>query len=369
VFPDGSGKTHKAVVVWKQTDLSDWQSSILIVERSTQIFELSAALHAFELFLTEPLNVVADSAYVVGIVQCIEDAMIKEVNNKQLFSLLLKLATLLKNRAHLYFIMHIQSHTTLPGPITEGNAVADQLTMTAVLLRSFEQARLSHDFFHQNASSLRKQFASPRGQATEIVRACPDCQCITPVSSYTGVNHRGLQANELWQSDVTHISTFDQMRYVHVSADTFSGFLVATAHMGEKAHDVKCCFATMGIPKTMKTDNGPAYVSQTIFIFPQDWGIQHVTGILHSPTGQAIVERVHGTLKAMLNKQKRGNPMGSITPQEQLHKALDVLNFLNCSDQQLFTTAADCQFGWSPHLWLDQKYGIKNLGDHNGQVL
>jgi len=62
VFLDGSGKTHKAVVVWKQTDSSDWQSSILIVEGSTQIVKLSAALHAFELFSTEPLNVVADSA-------------------------------------------------------------------------------------------------------------------------------------------------------------------------------------------------------------------------------------------------------------------------------------------------------------------
>ena len=142
--------------MWKQTDLSDWQTSILIVEGSTQIIEISAALHAFELFLTEPLKVVADSADVVGIVQRIEDVMIRKVNNKQFFYLLLKLTTLLKNRVHVYFIMHIQSHTTLPGPITEGKAVADILTMAAVLPHNFKQARLSHDFFHQNASSLRK---------------------------------------------------------------------------------------------------------------------------------------------------------------------------------------------------------------------
>ena len=80
--------------------------------------------------------------------------------------------------------------------------------------------------------------------------------------------------------------------------------------MGEKARDVKRhwirCFATMGVPKTIKTDNGPAYVSRTISFFLQDWGIQHVTGIPHSPTGQAIVESVHGTVKAMLNKKKGG---------------------------------------------------------------
>jgi len=93
----------------------------------------------------------------------------------------------------------------------------------------------------------------------------------------------------LWQSDVTHISTFGRLLYIHVSVDTFSGFLVATALTGEKARDVKChwlrCFATMGVPKTIKTNNGPAYVSRTISVFLQDWGIQHVTGIPHSPNG------------------------------------------------------------------------------------
>jgi len=111
--------------------------------------------------------------------------------------LLLKLATLLKNRVHVYFIMHIWSHTALPGPITEGKAVADKLTMAAVLPQSFKQARVSHDFFHQNASSLRKQFALSQGQATENVHVCPDCQCITPIPSCAGVNPRGLRADEL----------------------------------------------------------------------------------------------------------------------------------------------------------------------------
>jgi len=102
--------------------------------------------------------------------------------------------------------MHIQSHTTLPGPITEGKAVTDKLTMAIVLPQSFKQARLSHDFFHQNTSSLHKQFALPQGQATENVHACPDCQCITPVPSGAGVNPRGLRADELWQSDYTYIN-------------------------------------------------------------------------------------------------------------------------------------------------------------------
>ncbi|NXI63462.1 POK19 protein, partial [Anseranas semipalmata] len=55
--------------------------------------------------------------------------------------------------------------------------------------------------------------------------------------------------------------------------------------------------------------------------------IKHTTGILHSPTRQAIVERAHGTLKNMLEKQKRGSV--GCSPHKRLQKALYVLNFLN----------------------------------------
>ncbi|NXS72192.1 POK18 protein, partial [Pandion haliaetus] len=55
------------------------------------------------------------------------------------------------------------------------------------------------------------------------------------------------------------------------------------------------CFAVMGVPAKLKTDNGPAYASKKMHRFCQAWGIQHSTGIPHSPTGQAIVERAHQT--------------------------------------------------------------------------
>ncbi|NWV51363.1 POK19 protein, partial [Daphoenositta chrysoptera] len=52
-------------------------------------------------------------------------------------------------------------------------------------------------------------------------------------------------------------------------------------------------FATLGVPKQIKTDNGPAYTSKPVAEFLQEWGISHVTGIPYYPTGQAIVERTH----------------------------------------------------------------------------
>ncbi|NXL40075.1 POK18 protein, partial [Glaucidium brasilianum] len=53
-------------------------------------------------------------------------------------------------------------------------------------------------------------------------------------------------------------------------------------------------FTMLGVPHQIKMNNGPAYVSKKVQIFFNQWGITHVTGIPHSPTGQAVVERAHG---------------------------------------------------------------------------
>ncbi|NXL68896.1 POK10 protein, partial [Chordeiles acutipennis] len=53
------------------------------------------------------------------------------------------------------------------------------------------------------------------------------------------------------------------------------------------------CFATMGVPQKVKTDNGPAYVSKHFLLFLQTLGIDHITSIPRSSTGQAVMERAH----------------------------------------------------------------------------
>ncbi|NXC62996.1 POK19 protein, partial [Aleadryas rufinucha] len=60
--------------------------------------------------------------------------------------------------------------------------------------------------------------------------------------------------------------------------------------------------------------------------------ISHITGIPHSPTGQALVERAHQTIKRMLLQQKGGAEIG--TPAVRLARALFTINFLNCSDKE-----------------------------------
>ncbi|NXH74849.1 POK6 protein, partial [Hydrobates tethys] len=105
---------------------------------------------------------------------------------------------------------------------------------------------------------------------------------------------RGIAALQLWQTDVTHFPEFGRLKYVHVSIDTFSRAMWATAQTGETSRHVqahfKQAFAGLGIPQQIKTDNGPGYISYSTQKFFSQWGITHVTGIPHSPTGQTIIE-------------------------------------------------------------------------------
>ncbi|KAJ7428143.1 endogenous retrovirus group K member 18 Pol protein-like protein [Pitangus sulphuratus] len=331
VFTDGSGRTGNAVVVWQ--DHNNWKQDIHKAQGSPQLVELSAVVRAFFLFRSESLNIISDSSYVVGIIARIENSYLKHVANKSLFDLLTRLLFLIQHRQFPYFITHTRSHTTLPGPVAEGNQRADRLAGMTTIPNLLQQARMAHDFFHQNAKALQKQFGLTLAQAKEILKACPDCQAVAPLKA-EGINPRGLSPLEIWQSDVTHINEFGKLKYVHVSIDTFSRYIVATAHSGEKSRDVRkhflAAFARMGVPKQIKTDNGPSYVAKDTQVFFSSWGITHLTGIPYNPTGQGIVERAHQSIKNLLQKQNKGNI--GMSPQEKLDKALYVLNFLNRLD-------------------------------------
>ena len=50
------------------------------------------------------------------------------------------------------------------------------------------------------------------------------------------------------------------------------------------------CFATMGLPQNIKTDNGPAYTSTAFRDFLKSWSAKHHAKIPYNPQGQAIVK-------------------------------------------------------------------------------
>ncbi|OWK62451.1 Endogenous retrovirus group K member 18 Pol protein [Lonchura striata] len=152
VFTDASGGSHKSVVTWKDPQTQRWEADVVEVEGSPQVAELAAVVRAFERF-SEPFNLVTDSAYVAGVVSRAQDAILQGVSNDALNRLLSKLIKLVSHREQPFYVMHIRSHTDLPGFLAE--------------------AKISHQLYHQNAPGLVRQFHLTRDQAKAIVATCP----------------------------------------------------------------------------------------------------------------------------------------------------------------------------------------------------
>lgn len=83
VFTDGSGGSHKSVMMWKNPDTQEWESDAQIVQGSPQTAELAAIVGAFEKF-KQPLTLVTDLAYGAGIAERAEHSLLKEVPNLDL---------------------------------------------------------------------------------------------------------------------------------------------------------------------------------------------------------------------------------------------------------------------------------------------
>ena len=124
-----------------------------------------------------------------------------------------------------------------------------------------------------------------------------------------------------------------------------------------KETNLLACFAIMGMPSSIKTDNGPACISRYFKQFLQSFSIKHITGIPYNPQAQGIIKRAHHTLKLQIKKFKRGEYTGTLLSSLSkadstrfLHKMFSkpitivnttsyVLNFLNLPQGDILTRA------------------------------
>lgn len=285
------------------------------------------------------------------------------------FQLFSKIQRLIRNRSCPFFVGHIRAYSGLPGPLVQGNELADQntcLIAPAGLQDPIKEAQTAHMLHHLNASMLWLKFGITREQARQIVKNCKNCVIFLP-EPHLRVNPRGLVPGELWQMDVTHVLSFGKLKYVHVIVDTYSGFLYASAQTGEATKQIIShlvfAFLVMGQPKVLNTDNGPGYTSQKFKQFCAQLKIKHCTGIPYNPQGQGIVERANQTLKHTISKLMsqgtlypiKGNARGLLA------HVLFVLNFLTLDHQG--RSAAErlwhpsTQSSYAQALWKDPLMG------------
>ena len=66
----------------------------------------------------------------------------------------------------------------------------------------------------------------------------------------------------------------------------------------------KSIFASHGIPKTIKSDNGPQYSAEEYKRFSDEWGFTHVTTSPYHPQANDLAEKSVQIVKKLLRKAK-----------------------------------------------------------------
>ncbi|KAK4832258.1 LOW QUALITY PROTEIN: hypothetical protein QYF61_021610 [Mycteria americana] len=273
IFTDASSQTHAAVAVWQEKGV--WQCQrITAKEQSVQWLEARAVTIAMQIWPDRHTNIVTDSLFV--------------------FKLLSNMSIAGWAGSDIALI-----HTTLRGYYQIGNEKADTAAKSVWTL---QQAKDLHQYLHLGAKALAKQCDIPLSQARDVVSCCPYCQH-SPLWN-AGVNPRGLQPNQIWQTDFTMCPQFRPQPCLVVTVNTCSGFIAATMHRKVTARAAQIHWNTviayLGTPQVIKTDNGSCFTAASTIQWAQRWDIKLIHGIPYNSQGQAIVERANQTLKTKI---------------------------------------------------------------------
>ena len=80
-------------------------------------------------------------------------------------------------------ILHVHSHSEVPGFFTAGNAVADKAASTQVF--TVQEAHDLHSVLHIGVHALSRACSIPLSVACDVVQACPHCNS-APVTGGRG---------------------------------------------------------------------------------------------------------------------------------------------------------------------------------------
>ncbi|XP_021257629.1 uncharacterized protein LOC110401160 [Numida meleagris] len=332
LFTDASSATCQGAVVWQ--DISNaWKSAVFMDQTvSVQMLEVRAVALAMRLFHDTPCNIVTDSAFAARLLV----RMGQEGQPSSEAAGFLEEA--LARREAAVAVLHVRSHSDVPGFFTTGNAMADKVASTLVF--TLREARDLHSTLHVGARALARACSIPLSVARDVVHTCPHCNSAPTISA--GVNPRGLKPLQVWQTDFTWEQRFSPRAWLAVTIDTSSSVIVATQHAKSNSKAAQChwaaAIAVMGLPSQIKTDKGSCFTSRSTQDWLALWGISHTTGIPGNSQGQAIVERANSLLKEKIRVLGEGEGyMGNIPVSRQaeiLAKALYALNHFERGDNR-----------------------------------
>ncbi|XP_058432216.1 uncharacterized protein K02A2.6-like [Marmota monax] len=176
-----------------------------------------------------------------------------------------------------------------------------------------------HRLTHLGAKKMKELLE--RGEGTLYLpnrdrllqRVAENCQACAQVNAGkvklgTGVRVRGHKPGTHWEIDFTEVKPgMYGYKYLLVFVDTFSGWVEVFPTRHETAKTVakkllEEIFPRYGVPGTIGSDNGPAFVSQVIQMVANTLGINWKLHCAYRPQSSGQVKRMNRTIKETLTK-------------------------------------------------------------------
>ena len=142
----------------------------------------------------------------------------------------------------------------------------------------------------------------------EITKTCSTCQELHPSQQREPLIPTEVPPRA-WHTIGTDLFTLEGSEYL-VLADYYSKYpFVRQIPRGQSnSHRVvkmlRQIFSEQGIPKVLRSDNGPHYSGQAFQDFARELGFQHVTSSPHYPRSNGFIESQVKSVKAALLKAK-----------------------------------------------------------------
>lgn len=185
----------------------------------------------------------------------------------------------------------------------------DRIVLPASLqCRAVEIAHAGHQGITKTVALLREKvwFQGMQGAVEDTVRHCLRCQVNTPTAS-----REPLRMSPLPEAPWTDLSAdFGQISpdtYILVIQDEYSRYVVVEVLSSLTARSViprfDKVFSEFGIPKTLKTDNGPPFTSEDFKRYMNLMGIQHRRITPLWPRANAETERFMRTIKKVIREK------------------------------------------------------------------
>ncbi|XP_039742869.1 uncharacterized protein LOC120621528 [Pteropus medius] len=219
---------------------------------------------------------------------------------------------------------------------------------------------------------LKRDYYIPglTSKARDVSARCPICAQVNSCSAATGgsgVRQKGQAPGEHWEIDFTEVApgTFG-FKYLLVFIDTYSGWTEAFPTRKETAQVVAKKLLTeivprFGLPLSLGSDNGPAFIAQTSQMLAKVLGINWKLHCIYRPQSSGQVERMNRTLKETLTKFKleTGENWVSLLP--------FALLWARCTPYIMGISPYEIMFGRPPPLL--PKIGIEKVTISNNTSL